>query len=322
MGFVDEITIYARAGKGGDGVERWRHQIDKPLGGPSGGNGGRGADVYVEAVRNLSVLAKYRHQKEFFAQDGVDGGKDSLDGANGEPLTILLPIGSVITNLKTKQVYRLNEDGERICILKGGRGGRGNESFKSSTNQRPKETTPGVPGEDAELYIELELIADVGLIGFPSAGKTSLLNTLTAARGKIGDYPFTTLEPNLGEYYGYIIADVPGLIEGAHQGKGLGDKFLRHIRRTKMLVHLVSLENEDVVSAYDTIRGELESFDPELLKKEEIVLLTKTDMVSPETVEAAKKALGKKNADIYTVSLYDDSSVKVFADALIARLRN
>jgi GTP-binding protein len=321
MSFVDEITIYAHAGKGGDGVERWLREKFKPLGGPSGGDGGRGGDVYVRAVRDVHLLVKYRNQKEFAAENGEDGAKDSLHGANGKDLDILLPVGSIVTNVKTGVKVSLDTEDDRVLILRGGAGGRGNESFKSSTNRSPKETTPGKQGEEGEFHIELELIADVGLIGFPSAGKTSLLNTLTAAHGKIGDYPFTTLEPNLGEYFGYILADVPGLIEGASDGKGLGHKFLRHIRRTKMVVHLVSLENEDVEGAYTTIRRELEKFDPMMLEKEEIILLTKTDLVSQDRVDATVEIMKRFSPNVYTITLYDDTSIKAFADELITHLR-
>jgi GTP-binding protein len=317
MSFVDEIKIYARAGKGGDGVERWLHVKFIELGGPSGGDGGRGGDVYVEAVRDVHLLAKYRHKKDFLAQNGGDGGKNSLHGADGEDLTIALPIGSIVTNTQTGEKICLNIDGERVLLLRGGRGGYGNESFKSSTNRSPKETTPGTPGAEGEFYIELELIADVGLIGFPSAGKSSLLNALTAAKAKVGAYDFTTLEPNLGEYYGYILADVPGLIEGASEGKGLGHKFLRHVRRTKMLVHLISLERDDLTNAYQTIREELKKFDPEMLKKREIILLTKTDVVSPERVQEAIEEMKKIVPEVYAITLYDDVSIKAFADMLI-----
>ncbi|MCK5096010.1 MAG: GTPase ObgE [Candidatus Pacebacteria bacterium] len=321
MSFVDELKIYAKAGKGGDGVERWLHEKYKEFGGPSGGDGGRGGGVYVKAVRDVHLLAKYRHQKKFLAQNGGDGAKDSLHGADGEDLEILLPVGSVITHIKTGKKISLDNENDRILILKGGKGGRGNESFKNSTNQRPKETTPGTLGDEGEFYIELELIADVGLIGFPSAGKTSLLNVLTNAKGKVGAYHFTTLEPNLGEYYGYVLADVPGLIEGASEGKGLGHKFLRHVRRTKRIVHLVSFENENIVEAYNAIRKELEEFDKEMLKKKEIVLLTKTDMVSQERVQEALKEMKKIVPEVYAITLYDDSSVKNFTDNLIKELR-
>ena len=277
--FIDELTIHAKAGNGGNGVERWLHVKDKEFGGPSGGDGGRGGNVYAVGARNLNLLAKYRNKKEFNAENGEAGGNKSLHGAGGKDLDILLPIGSIVTDKQTEEKIFLQKEGERVLLLKGGNGGYGNEHFKSSTNQNPTEFTKGKPGEEADFFIEVEIIADIGLIGLPNAGKSSLLNELTSANAKIGDYPFTTLEPNLGEYFGYIISDIPGLIEGAAEGKGLGHKFLRHIRRTKILAHLISLENEDIVETYKTVRKELEIFDKELLEKKEIVVLTKTDLI-------------------------------------------
>ena len=321
--FVDELTIHAKAGKGGDGVERWLHEKNREFGGPSGGDGGRGGDVYVVGARNLNLLAKYRNQKDFNAEGGEEGKNRSLHGADGEDLEILLPVGSVLTNKETSEKTFLQEEGEKILILKGGNGGYGNEHFKSSINQNPKETTPGKPGGEAEFFIEVEIIADAGLIGLPNAGKSSLLNTLTKADAKIGDYPFTTLEPNLGEYFGFIISDIPGLIEGAAEGKGLGHKFLRHVKRTKILVHLVSLENQDVVETYKTIRKELEEFDKDLTEKKEIVVLTKTDLIEDKKqIEKVIKKLEKLNKNIMTLTLYDDDSIKAFGDLLTKELSN
>jgi len=319
--FVDELTIHAKAGKGGDGVERWLHVKGKEFGGPSGGDGGRGGAVYAIGARNLNLLAKYRNKKQFDAEDGGAGGNRSLHGAGGEDLEILLPIGSVVTNKATGEKILLQEEGERVLLLKGGNGGYGNEHFKSSANQNPTEITPGKPGGEADFYIEVELIADIGLIGLPNAGKSSLLNELTSADAKIGDYPFTTLEPNLGEYFGYIISDIPGLIEGAAEGKGLGHKFLRHVRRTKILVHLVSLENEDAVETYKTIRKELEEFDKELLEKREIIVLTKTDLIEDKKeISKTVKKIQKLNKNVRTLTLYDDDMIKTFGDSLIKEL--
>jgi GTPase len=317
MGFVDEIKISARAGKGGDGVVRWRHTKETEFGGPSGGDGGKGGDVYVVAVRDVHLLSKYRSKKEFVAGNGQPGRENSLHGHDGKDLEILFPIGSLITNLKSGEKISLTKEGERVLILEGGRGGRGNESFKSSTNRAPKKATAGLPGEEAEFFIELELIADIGLIGLPNAGKTSLLNALTHAKGKVGAYPFTTLEPNLGEYYGYIISDIPGLIEGASEGKGLGHKFLRHVRRTKILIHLISVENEDIKKAYQSIREELKRFDPELLKKKEVVLLTKTDLIDdPATLEKLVEKVKEIVGSALTISIYDDEAIKKFVSEL------
>jgi GTPase len=319
--FVDELTIHAKAGKGGDGVERWLHMKDKEFGGPSGGDGGRGGSVYAVGARNLNLLAKYRNKKQFDAENGRAGGNRSLHGANGKDLDILLPIGSVLTNKKTGEKIFLQKEGEKILLLKGGNGGYGNEHFKSSVNQNPKETTPGKLGGKADFFIEVEIIADIGLIGLPNAGKSSLLNALTSAHAKIGDYPFTTLEPNLGEYFGYIISDIPGLIEGASSGKGLGHKFLRHIKRTKILAHLVSLENEDVVETYKTVRKELGEFDKELLEKKEIIVLTKTDLIEDKKIiEKIIKKIQKLNKNVITLTLYDNESIKIFGDFLTKEL--
>ncbi len=321
MAFIDELTIYSKAGNGGDGVVRWRHEKGKEWGGPSGGNGGNGGDVYVTAVRDIHLLSKYRTKKEFPADKGENGGSNSLHGANGADLDIPLPIGSIITNLKTKEKIILLEEGEKKLLLTGGRGGRGNESFKSSVNRSPREFTKGKKGQSADFFIELELVADLGLIGLPNAGKTSLLNSLTNAQGKVGAYPFTTLDPNLGECFGYIISDIPGLIEGASEGKGLGHKFLRHVRRTKMLVHLISLEEDDTILSYKTIKKELEQFDPELLKKKEIVVLTKTDLITDEKVLKRKITdIKKLNPEVKTISLLDDESIKNLRDFLIKEL--
>lgn len=324
MAFLDEITIKAAAGKGGDGVVRWRREKFIPKGGPSGGNGGRGADVYIRAVRSLRVLDQYRGKKEFFAENGVPGDHKSLTGANGKTLYIDFPIGSRVTNTTTGMVWDLVKEGQEVKILKGGQGGYGNEHFKSSTNQTPQEATLGKVGEECELHIEVSLIADVGLLGFPNAGKSSLLNALTNAEAKIGDYPFTTIDPNLGDLYGFIIADVPGIIEGASAGKGLGHKFLRHITKTKVLLHLVSFEHGSaaaMMKAYETIRDELGKFNSELLEKEEIILLTKTDVVDEATIDVAKKKFEKLGKKIYAVTLFDEAGVKTFKDELIKILK-
>lgn len=324
MAFLDEITIKATAGKGGDGVVRWRREKFIPKGGPSGGNGGRGGDVYIRAVRSLRVLDQYRGKKEFNAENGVPGDHKSLTGANGKNLYIDFPIGSRVTNITTGIVTDLTKEGQEVRILRGGQGGYGNEHFKSSTNQTPQEATLGKEGEICELHIEVSLIADVGLLGFPNAGKSSLLNALTNAEAKIGDYPFTTIDPNLGDLYGFIIADVPGIIEGASAGKGLGHKFLRHITKTKVLLHLVSFEHGGaaaMMKAYETIRDELGKFNPELLEKEEIILLTKTDVVDEATIDAAKKKFEKLGKKIYAVTLFDEAGVKEFKDNLIKLLK-
>lgn len=322
MAFIDEIKIYAEAGRGGDGVVRWRQEKFIPKGGPAGGDGGRGGDFFVKAVRDVHILSKYKAKKEFRAGRGEDGGNKSLHGKNGDDFILELPIGSVITNLETDEKMQLLEEGQKVLLLKGGHGGFGNEHFKSSTNTTPRECRPGQDGENGNFQIELELFADIGLVGFPNAGKSSLLNTLTKANAKVGAYAFTTLDPNLGDFYGYIIADIPGLIEGASEGKGLGVKFLRHIKRTKMIAHLISFENANTMKTYKEVRKELEKYGNDLDKKDEIIVLTKTDVIDDNKFKEKKKKefekLGKK---VFAISLYDDASVKNFKDGLIKILQ-
>ena len=320
MAFVDELQFHARAGNGGTGVVRWLHEKFKEYGGAAGGNGGKGGDVYVRAVRDVNILARYKAKKEFAATSGAAGQNRSMQGRSGEDLYIDLPIGSIVTNTDSGRIVELVEEGQISKILHGGHGGLGNEYFKASTNIRPEQSTPGAVGEEADFVVEIHLIADAGLIGFPNAGKSSLLNALTNARAKVASYAFTTLDPNLGAIHGYILADIPGLIEGASEGKGLGHKFLRHVKRTKMLLHLVSLENEDVVTAYKTIRTELEKSDPELAEKKEVVILSKTDLVDKKVIAAAKKELKKYNKDILTVSVLDDEAIKKLSENIIKKL--
>jgi GTP-binding protein len=321
MAFVDEIQFHIKAGDGGNGVVRWRHEKGKEFAGAAGGNGGKGGDVYLKAVRDLGILSRYRNTKLFQAERGENGFRNSMSGSDGKDMIIELPIGSIVTNKSSGKQVNLLKDGETVLILKGGRGGKGNEMFKSSTNIRPQEWTPGKPGEEADFYIELELVVDAGFVGFPNAGKSSLLNALTNADAKIGSYQFTTLEPNLGAIAGFILADIPGLIEGASEGKGLGHKFLRHIKRTKLILHCISLENEDVIKAYSTIREELKNYGEGLSDKKELVILTKTDVTTPDKVKDALKKIKKVNKEVLTVTILDDASIKELSDNLVKYLR-
>jgi GTP-binding protein len=321
MAFIDEIEFHAKAGNGGGGVVRWRHEKGKEFSGPGGGNGGPGGDVYVRAVRDTNVLARYKATKIFQARNGDAGQNFGMQGKAGDDCYIELPIGSIIKNLTTGRTIELFNDGEEQKILHGGRGGLGNEYFKASTNIRPEQSTGGMDGEEADFKVELNLIADAGLVGLPNAGKSSLLNALTEAKAKVGNYQFTTLDPNLGALKGgFILADLPGLIEGAASGKGLGHKFLKHIKRTKMILHLISLENTDVVGVYKAIRAELEQYGNGLDKKDEVIILTKTDIVNKETIDTARKDLSEFNPNILEVSIIDDQAIKNIADYLTKTL--
>ncbi|MCI5108708.1 MAG: Obg family GTPase CgtA, partial [Candidatus Pacebacteria bacterium] len=273
-------------------------------------------DFFVEAVRDLNILSSYLNEKKFEAGNGEPGGSRSKEGKNGEDFILKVPIGSIVTNKKDGKVFNLLKEGQRELVLHGGSGGYGNEHFKSSRNTTPKETTPGKAGEEADFYIEVELIADIGLVGFPNAGKSSLLNTITNSNSKIGDYPFTTLDPHLGALYGLVLADIPGIIKGASLGKGLGHKFLRHIRRTKKILHVISVENEDVISAYNEIRGELSEYDYELSKKEEVIILSKIDLDDKWEMKKAKlESLGRK---VIPFSIIDDEKIKNLSDYLVS----
>jgi GTP-binding protein len=319
--FVDELTIYAKAGHGGDGVVRWRQEKYKPKGGPAGGDGGNGGDVYVRGVKDLNRLSKYTGNKKFIAENGTNGTNQSQYGKNGEDLIIDIPVGSRVTDVDRRRVFEVLKEGELVKILKGGRGGLGNERFKSSTNTTPLESTNGTEGEAGTFLIEVALVVDVGLVGFPNAGKSTLLNALTNAKSRIGAYPFTTLEPHLGDLYGFTLADIPGLIDGASEGKGLGHRFLRHVARTKMLLHLVSLDNEDPEKAYYAIREELSKFDKELSDKEEWIILTKSDLAKQEEIDTLQKSLAKTEKRVLVISAIDDESVKKLSDSLVSHLR-
>lgn len=320
--FIDELNMHLKAGRGGDGVVRWRHEKGKDHAGPSGGNGGKGGDVYALAIRDIGILSAYRNVKEFKAERGGDGVKDLKQGADGKDIEIKLPIGSRLTNRTTGYSVELLNDGEKVLLLKGGRGGLGNEHFKGSTNIRPNESTEGVSGEEADFHIELLLVVDLGIIGLPNAGKSSLLNSLTSAHSKVGDFPFTTLEPALGSFYRLVIADIPGLIEGAAKGKGLGHKFLRHVERTRALVHCISSEAKDPLEAYRVVRKELELYNKDMVKKSELVVLTKIDLISKEVLENRLNVLKNIGKDVLPISILDDRSIKEFGEFLIKTFKS
>ncbi len=323
MGLIDEYEFTAEAGDGGNGVVRWRREKYRPKGGPCGGDGGRGGNIYLKGIRDITYLGRISHTHKYEAAIGQDGGSNSKTGSDGEDLTIDLPIGSIVTNIDTGSTVELLEEGATYKVLQGGCGGQGNEHFKSATNQRPMQATKGVPGERGSFRVELRLIADVGLVGLPNAGKTSLLNALTNANARVGAYPFTTLDPNVGVYHRYVLADIPGLIEGASKGKGLGHKFLRHISRTRVLLHCISLERESVLTDYDIIQKELMKFD-HVGDIPMYVVLTKSDTVDDSVSRATQDKLKEeRNVNLLaTVSILNDESIKNLADALTKLLQS
>lgn len=318
MALTDEVTFFAKAGRGGDGVVRWRREKFKPKGGPAGGDGGKGGDFYVKGIRDITVLRRIAQKDTYAAQDGEAGKKNSMHGKNGEDFILELPLGSVITNTETGKTIEIVHDNEETLLLQGGEGGLGNEHFKSSTNQQPMEATKGQFGEKGDFQVELKLIADVGLVGLPNAGKTSLLNALTNAGARVGEYPFTTIDPNLGVYFKYIIADIPGLIEGASVGKGLGHKFLRHIARTKIVLHCISLERDTIESDFITIQNEIHEYKG-ISDKKQYIVLTKNDTVDAEKIKQAREIIKNcTNHEILAdISILDDESVKNFGDSLV-----
>jgi GTP-binding protein len=316
--FTDEVKIKVYAGRGGDGVVAF-NKVKMSLG-PTGGKGGNGGNVYFEGVSNLSALNKYKHKREYYAENGQNGKKDNSEGHRGKDLILTVPIGSVLHDLQTKKETEIIEVGQRVLVASGGVGGRGNFFFRGPTNTSPKERELGKQGEERDLFVELRFIADIGFIGLPNAGKSSLLNELTASQAKVGNYDFTTLEPNLGVMDKTIIADIPGLIEGASEGKGLGMKFLRHIQRTKILAHCISLESTDFERDYKIIRQELKKYSEELVQKKEIVIFTKSDLVSEKLIEKNTKKMQKLNPEVLNISIHDQDKLeklkKYLTDAL------
>lgn len=305
---TDEVKIKVFAGRGGDGVVAFNKT--KMSLGPTGGAGGKGGDVYFQGVSNLSALNKYKNKPNHYAGNGKNGKSDNSDGHTGEDIILTVPIGSILHNLTTGEDIDVVEVGKPILVAKGGIGGRGNFSFRSPINTTPEEFEEGKVGDEFDFRIELRLIADIGLVGLPNAGKSSLLNELTKADVKVANYEFTTLEPNLGALEGIIIADIPGLIEGASKGKGLGIKFLKHIQRTKALVHCISLESDDPERDYKTIRKELGDYDSALLDKKEIILLTKADLLDDTEVAEKVRKFKKINPDVETISIHNWDSLQ------------
>lgn len=304
---IDEVDITLKAGHGGAGKVSF---YPKEKAGPDGGNGGRGGDIYIKTTSDLTALNQFTKNKIIEAGRGEPGGNFCKFGSDGRDIEISMPVGTVLTDKLSGDVLELNQVGEKILVCKGGIGGRGNAELKSARRTTPMYAQKGMPGQERELQVILKLIADFGLIGLPNSGKSSLLNELTAASAKVADYPFTTLEPNLGVINRRIIADIPGLIEGAAEGKGLGIKFLKHIEKVGLLLHTVAVDSEDVVGDYLAVIHELEKYNPELTQKKEIILLTKSDLAEKSQVEDASKKLKKFKKQILPVSIYDFESIE------------
>jgi GTP-binding protein len=288
MKFVDQVDIKIRSGDGGRGIVSWRREKYEPKGGPAGGDGGHGGSVYLEADENLYTLMDFRYNKHHEAGDGKPGKKFNKTGADGDDVVLCVPPGTVARDKNTDEVLaEVVEAGERVCIAEGGRGGRGNTFFKSSTNQAPRHAQPGEEGEERVVTLELKLLADVGLVGFPNAGKSTLVSSLSAAEPAVADYPFTTLNPQLGmvyvnEFQSFVMADLPGIIEDAHTGKGLGIRFLRHIERTDVLLFVIPVTAKDLGAEYRQLLRELEAYEASLLDKPRLVALSKIDVLAPD----------------------------------------
>ncbi len=307
--FIDEVKIEVKGGKGGNGKVHF--DTSKFGQGPDGGDGGDGGSVFVLGVSDLGALNNFRFKKKFQAENGRFGMPQKKHGKNGEDVLLRVPIGTIIHNLTTGTKEEILKVGQKLKIASGGVGGRGNFEFRSSTNTTPRQAEEGKDGDDFEILLELQLIASIGFIGLPNVGKSSMLNELTAASVKVANYKFTTLEPNLGVLDDLIIADIPGLIEGASKGKGLGHKFLRHIKRTKILIHFLSAESDNLKKDYQTIRAELENYDPGLNKKEKYIFLSKYDLLKKEELNKKIAQLKEISKNILAVSIYDPNSIEM-----------
>ncbi len=305
---VDDITIKVQAGKGGKGAVAFNKNMMSL--GPAGGSGGRGGNVYVEGVVDISRLRQFRFKKTAKAEDGQNGKPQFNDGHDGQDLVLQIPVGTVVHDLTKKTSIEVIKIGERQLISEGGKGGKGNFHFRGPHNTSPRRFQPGLPGEAGTIRFELKLIADVGLIGLPNAGKSSLLNELTNAKSKVANYPFTTLAPNLGVYYELVLADIPGLIEGASIGKGLGIKFLRHIERTKVLFHLISGDSEHPRADYEIIRKELTAYNPALSAKPEYIFISKSDLLSEEAIDGIASQFSDRPAKPLIYSIHDAESLE------------
>jgi GTPase len=311
---LDRVEVLFKAGKGGDGIISFRRNKS----GPDGGNGGRGGDIYIQASSDITLLNQFSREVEILAQDGAPGAGDRMTGKDGADLTVFLPVGtSVIDSRTNKLLYELSDLSDRFLICKGGNGGLGNWEFRSSTVTTPRVFEPGKKGEQFKVILSLKLIADFGLIGLPNSGKSSLLNELTNAKAKTANYSFTTLSPNLGVLGKKVLADIPGLIEGASEGRGLGISFLKHIEKVGMVLHCISVDSKDHIKDYETVRGEMMKFNPEILEKNELILVTKSDLVDKIDLKKVISKLKNKSTNILPVSIYDFESIESLKKLLI-----
>ncbi len=316
MQFIDEAKICIRSGDGGSGCCSFRREANIPRGGPNGGNGGRGGTIIFESIAGLNTLIDFRYTQHFRAKNGEHGKGSDRDGASAEDIIIKVPVGTQILLDDNETVAAdFTEPGQRVIMAKGGEGGFGNLHFKSATNRAPRRKTPGWPGEEIWVWLKLKLLSDAGLVGLPNAGKSTFLNQVSRARPKIADYPFTTLKPQLGVVYvdekEFVMADLPGLIEGAHEGQGLGDRFLKHIERCGVLLHLIDGTAEDVVESYRIIRNELQCYNEKLIEKQELVALNKCDALIEEEITKKKRALEKASGKkVLTISAVTGQGVK------------
>jgi len=327
MHFLDQAKIYIQSGGGGPGAVSFRREKFIEYGGPDGGDGGKGGDIIFEAVPGLNTLIDFRYTQHFRAPRGKGGSGANRTGAGGRDLVVKVPVGTQILadDEERSLLADLTHDGQRITLLKGGGGGRGNASYKTSTNRAPRQHTTGWPGEEMWVWLRLKLLADVGLVGLPNAGKSTLLNSVTNATAKVGDYPFTTLTPQLGvvRHKGreFVMADIPGLIEGAAEGAGIGDRFLGHVERTRVLLHLVDAAGDDPAGAWRTVRDELDAYGEGLTDKPEVVALSRIDILGEKQVEKAKRALVKAGAtDPLAISAATGEGMDALLDALLQRL--
>ena len=328
--FTDYVKVNVTSGKGGQGSAHLRREKYVAMGGPDGGDGGRGGHVIIRGSKDLWTLIHFKFKRHFQAGHGEHGGKQTSTGADGTDVYMDVPLGTIVKDFETEEVlFEITEDGEEKIVLEGGKGGLGNAHFKTSTNQTPRYAQPGLPGQEKELLLELKLLADVGLVGFPNAGKSTLLSVITSAKPKIADYEFTTLKPNLGivqyrDYQSFVMADIPGIIEGAAEGKGLGHYFLRHIERNSVLLFLVPADSKDISKEYDILINELKKYNPELLDKERLVVISKSDMLDDELIAEMKGELDKdfKDTPYMFISSVAQKGIKELKDRLWVMLNS